>query len=175
MRLLLILAVTAVLSAHECVDRPCSLAANFSADVQGEKDNRPETWGSAGAVVKKMTFRPPPGYRVRILRAYGDFLAWPIGEVQRGKFAGVLFGMQSTAPDGSSRADWAADNCFLYVQHATNGAPVRAPFDYKTKDGGLLEMNAVLVLKMSVWLNDTGLPIHMEPSFTLVYRYELAQ
>ena len=36
-------------------------------------------------------------------------------------------------------------------------------------------MNAVLVLKMSVWLNDTGLPIHMEPSFTLVYRYELAQ
>lgn len=175
MRILLMLALATGLLAHDCVDRPCSLAANFSVDIKGEKDTRPDTWGTAGAAIKKITFRPPAGYRVRILRTYGDFLAWPIGDVPRGKFAGVLFGMQSTAPDGSKRADWAADNCFLYVQHATNGAPVRTAFDYDTKAGGLLEADAVLVLKMAVWLNDTGLLIHMEPSFTVVYRYEPAR
>jgi hypothetical protein len=125
-------------------------------------------------VIKKITFRPPFGYRVRIIRIYGDFLIWPVGKVADGRFAGALFGAQNTGYEGSKHSDWAADNTFLYVQVATGGQPARAAFDYKTKHGGLLQADNALDLKMAVWLNDTELPIHMEPSFTVVYRFEKA-
>lgn len=61
----------------------------------------------------------PAGYRVRILKVYGDLLLWPIGQVKPGTFAGVLFGLQNTAPDGSIRMDLGADNTMLYIQDAT--------------------------------------------------------
>lgn len=152
-----------------------SAAANFSADILGEYDTRPDTWGRAGAASWKITFKPPAGKRVRILRAYGDFLIWPIGKVEDGKFAGALFGLQTTAPEGSVRADLAADNTFLYLQTATGGKPERIAFDHVTRDGGLLGPDHVLVVKVAAWLNDTERPIHMEPSFTVVYRFEEAQ
>lgn len=158
--------------AADCIKTPCSLSSNFSADIKGEPDTRPDTWGTAGYTIHKITFRPPAGYRVRILRVYGDFLVWPIGLVEKGKFAGALWGLTTTAPDGSVHADWAADNTMLYVQVATGGEPARAPINFKTKAGGLLGRDNVLVSKMAVWLNDTGLPIHMEPSFTVVFKYE---
>ena len=172
MRIMLALAASFGAFSQDCTDRPCSLAANFSADIKGNPDTRADTWGTAGAVLKRIAFKAQPGYRVRVLRVYGDFLVWPMGKVKQGRFAGALFGLQTTAPDGSIRADWAADNCFLYVQVATGGGPARSAFDYDTKAGGLLEPDGVLVLKMAVWLNDSGLAIHMEPSFVVVYQLE---
>lgn len=172
MKTIILLALLTTARGADCIKKPCSLAANFSADIKGDPDTRVDTWGTAGAVFKRITFTQKPGYRVRILRVYGDFLIWPMGKVKQGRFAGALFGLQTTAPDGSIRADWAADNCFLYVQVATGGGPARSAFDYDTKAGGLLEADGVLVLKMAGWLNDTGLAIHMEPSFVVVYQLE---
>lgn len=149
-----------------------SAATNFSVDLIGVPDTRPDTWGTASYAVKTITFTPPPGHRVRILRVYGDLLLWPIGSAQQGKFAGVLFGLQTTAPEGSRRMDWGADNTMLYIQDATGGGPRRAPFDYNVSAGGLLEADNKLIVKLATWLNDTGLPIHIEPSFVMVYRYE---
>ena len=63
------------------------------------------------------------------------------------------------------------DNCFLYLQIATGGLPVRAPFDDDVSAGGLLDDNTLYV-KVAVWLNDTGLPVHMEPTMVIVYRLE---
>lgn len=166
----LLLAISAF--GGDCISSPCSLSANFSTDLLGEPDHRPDTWGTAGVTLHRITFRPPSGYRVRVLRVYGDFLIWPLGIVEKGKFAGALWGLTTTGPDGSVRADWAADNTFLYVQVATGGEPARAPVNLKTEAGGMLESDHVLVSKMAVWLNDTGLKIHMEPSFTVVYRFE---
>jgi hypothetical protein len=151
---------------------PYSAAANFSLDLQGDPDSRPGTWGSAGFHVFQIRFSPPLGHRVRILRAYGDFLVWPKGQVASGKFAGALFALHNSGPEGSVRADWAADNTFLYIQVATSGEPARAAFDYDTEAGGLLAADHVLNVKVAVWLNDTGLEIHCEPTFTLVYRFE---
>jgi|SRR5579871_1097497 len=55
---------------------------------------------------------------------------------------------------------------------ATGGSPARAPFNDNVSAGGLLEGNALYV-KVAVWLNDTGLQIHMEPTMVIVYRLEV--
>jgi hypothetical protein len=59
----------------------------------------------------------------------------------------------------------------LYVQHAMESAPVRAPFDYD-RVNVLLEPDNKLLVKVAAWLNSTGKPIHIEPTFSVVYRYE---
>lgn len=168
MKTLALLAFTAI----SVVAQTYSAATNFTVDILGEPDTRPDTWGTAGYSVKAITFTPPPGHRVRILRVYGDLLFWPMGKVEQGKFAGVLLGLQTTAPEGSVRMDWAADNTMLYIQDATGGGPRRSAFDYDVSVGGLLQPDHKLLVKMAVWLNDTGLPIHIEPSFVMVYRFE---
>ena len=61
----------------------------------------------------------------------------------------------------------------LYIQHAMENAPVRARFDYDMVNV-LLEPDHKLVVKVAAWLNSTGRPIHVEPTFTVVYRYERA-
>lgn len=164
--------VLLVLMAASMVAQTYSAATNFSVDLIGVPDTRPDTWGTASYAVKAITFKPPQGQRVRILRVYGDLLIWPLGVVPQGKFAGVLLGLQTTAPDGSVRMDWGADNTMLYIQDATGGEPRRAAFDYKVSVGGVLGPDNKLIVKMATWLNDTGLPIHIEPSFVMVYRFE---
>lgn len=152
---------------------PYSAAANFAVDIAGEKDERPYTWGTAGAEYKRITFKPPTGYRVRILRVYGDLITGVRGKVPPGQFAYALLAMQSTAVEGSVRADLAADNTFLYIQ--TPAVPAtRAPFDFDTSVGGLLEEDNVLVVKVAVFLSDVSVPVHLEPSFTVVFRFEKA-
>lgn len=149
-----------------------SSAFNFSADIRGVPDTRPQTWGEAGYHEWTIKFNPPAGKRVRLLRAYGDFVAWPLGEVPKGKFAGVLFGLLTTAPDGSDRAVPGADNCPLYIQMGVHDRPERAAFDNDISAGGLLGPDHTLRVRVAVWLNETGLKIHMEPTFVLVYRWE---
>ena len=159
----------------QCDGKTRSIATNFAEDIKGTPDDRNSTWGDAGYIVKKVTFKPPAGCLVRITRVYGDFLIWPIGKVEPGKFAGTLLGLQTSAPEGSIFADLAADNTFLYIQVATGGGPERAAFDFKTEAGGLLGPDHAMLVKMAVWLNDTGLVIHMEPSFVAEYHFEQIQ
>ena len=150
-------------------------SANFSFDLSGPVDTRVATWGTAEASIKYITFNPPTGYRVRILRASGDLVAWPMvldtyAPVKPGKYAGVLLGLSTTAPDGSVRGDFMADNCFMYIQAGLDAVPVRAAFDRKVDV--LLEADNKLAVKVASWLNTTGVPIHIEPTLTIVYRFE---
>lgn len=149
-----------------------SAGTNFTVDLLGKPDNRPDTWGTADYSIKTIQFTPPPGHRVRILRVYGDMVFWPITPFPHGKFAGVLLGLQTTAPEGSVRMDWGADNTMLYIQDATGGEARRSAFDYDVKAGGLLQPDHKLLVKMAVWLNNTGSTIHIEPSFVMVYQFE---
>ena len=150
-----------------------STTANFSIDLKGEADKRPNTWGTAGYFVWKVPFWVPTGTRVRILRAYGDFLIWPKGKPPEGTHAGALLSLHTSSPDKpvNTVSPYLADNCFLYLQTATVGPPARAPFDDDVSTGGLLEDNTLYV-KVAVWLNDTGLEIHLEPTMVIVYRLE---
>lgn len=151
---------------------PYSAATNMAVAILGEPDKRPNTWGRQGADYKPLAFKPPPGYSVRILRVYGDFVAWPVGNPPAAKFAGVLWALNNTGKQGSSRMFPAADNTFLYIQQGVADRPVRAAFDFDVSAGGKLGPDHVLVSKTAVWLNETELPIHMEPTFTVVYRFE---
>lgn len=156
---------------------PFSASSNFSVDLLGPVDTRPACYGNADFWNFAVTFNPPTGMRVRVLRLRGDLVSWPRiapGElpIGTGKFAGVLLGFQTTAPEGSKSCDWCADNTMLYIQDATDGGPRRAPFNDDVRVGGLLGTDNKLVVKVAAWLNTTGHYIHIEPTFTVVYQYE---
>lgn len=169
MKTLALLIAATCFGASPKVLGPYSVATNHSDDLLGDIDTRPDTWGRAGYSAHVLTFHPPKGYRTRVLRVYGDFQGWV--RINTGKCAGVLWGLSTTAPEGSERVTPAADNTMLYVQDATCGAPFRAGVDFEVKHGGLLVENT-LVSKVAVFMNETGQAIHLEPSFVLVYQFE---
>jgi len=150
------------------------LATNFSSDLLGPVDTRADTWGRADSFSHRITFKPPSDKRVRILHVAGDFLAWPVLKgkpAAEGRFAGVLLGLQTTEPEGSVRADLAADNTFLYLQIATHGKVARTSFDVRYTSDVLLGSDHVLVVRLAAWLNDLDVPIHCEPSFVVEYDF----
>lgn len=157
------------------------MAGNYAFDLMGTADDRPDTWGTAASQMKPITFHAPAGYRVRVLRVYGDFVMWPRGSVRQdpkdnviGKAVGALFGLKTSAADGSVMVEGAgaSDNCFLYVQTASKGETQRASFDFDTHVGGLLEADGVIQVIVATWLNSTGLAIHLEPTITVIYQLE---
>jgi len=150
---------------------PLAVSTNYAVDLEGLPDTRPGTWGSAGVQDWKMPFHPPAGYRARILRVYGDWIAWTRSAPPAGTRSGVLFGLQATTAAASKNADFASDGCMLFLQGATDGSPFRAAFDQKVVNG-LLGPDNVLVVRAAVFLNDLGMPIHIEPSFVIEYRWE---
>jgi hypothetical protein len=85
---------------------------------------------------------------------------------------GVLLGFFSTGPGTSERCDYCSDNHMLYIQDALSDKPVRTPFDMDTTIGGRLAADNQLNIKIAAWLNTTGYPIHLEPTFTVEYRFE---
>jgi hypothetical protein len=95
-----------------------------------------------------------------------------MGAVPAGTHAGVLVGAYSSAGTGSSRAAYAADGYFMYYQHGVgNGNVARIPFNQDVVEGYLASDNA-LNWKCAEFLNTTGVPIHMEITFSqVVFRY----
>jgi hypothetical protein len=176
MKLLALLAVAVLAQASDCISRPCSSSTNFSFDIAGTLDTRPGSYGNAGAEQGVITFSPPAGYRVRVLRVYGDFIAWASGFPSPGTRSGVLFALSSTLTTPATYADLVSDNCFLYLQDSVSFLKLdtRDPFDFAVQDGGLLAADNKLLLTTAAWLNTTGLSIHMEPSFVIVYTFEKA-
>lgn len=160
---------------------PYTAAGNFSVDLAGTFDTRPDTWGRADAIVKALTFAPPTGYRVRILGIHGDFIAWPTdgangaAAVQPGRCSGILVSAFNTDDGGSVRADWMADNTLMYAQSATCGPAMRGDFSADllgVQNARLAEDNRLL-WKMASWLNDTDRMIHIEVTFSnLIYQFE---
>ena len=161
---------------QSCIEKPCSASGNFSADILGAQDTRPSTWGTAGVQTWPVVFAPPPGYRVQILTLKGDLVAWPKvlpGDlsIPQEMTAGVLLGYQTTASEGSTRCTPCADNTMLYIQAGVGRQPVRAPYEYNVRAGGLLEPDHTLVVVVAVWLNTTGRMIHLEPTWTVTWVY----
>lgn len=160
---------------------PYTATANFADDLAGAPDLRPETWGTAGVSEHVLTFNPPEGYRVRILRIRGDFVLWPTKRelgpaiAPEGTFMGALSSVLTSAPSGSSRADFLADNALFYVQLATEKRAVRAiiEVDLSAVENALLPPDHKLRFFHAVWLNDTGLAGHMETTLSqIVYQFE---
>lgn len=59
------------------IEKQPPMAINYPFDSEGVPDTRPGTWGKTAADDGKIVFREvPEGKRVRVTRAYGDFVAW---------------------------------------------------------------------------------------------------
>jgi hypothetical protein len=154
---------------------PYSTAANFSIDLAGEPDTRPGTWGNTGFAQNIVTFSPPAGHAVRVLAIYGDFIAFPRSDTPpAGTSCEVGWGLKTTAPDGSKLVSTGYDNSFVWLQNVvTCEAPAcRAGFNFDVQRGGLLGSDNTMISQVFVALNTTGLTIHMEPTFTMVYQFE---
>jgi len=122
-----------------------------------------------------VTFNAPAGTRVRVLRIYGDFIGFPqSGAVTAATSCEIGWGLKSTAPDGSTRVSTGYDNSFAWLQNVlgANSPECRASFDFDVSIGGLLEADHTLISQTFVALNTTGLTIHMEPTFTMIYQFE---
>jgi hypothetical protein len=165
---------------------PYTAAGNFAADLFGAVDTRENTWGRAEAATWQQQFQLPPGYRVQILEITGDLMAWPtdsgIGPalVDPGRCYGVLAGLHVTDDEGyvrggSARGTLMADDTLFYVQGGACGSvAVNKDFyvDLRDVENAVLGRNHVLIWKVAAWLNDTGYPIHVEPTFSsLKYRW----
>lgn len=166
---------------------PFSASTNFAADLMGQPDTRPGTWGLTESVVQTVQFVPTKsGWRTRILKVYGDFIAWPKGFIPTiypndlqdpsvGYYAGVLWSLQTSAAPGSNRVQPGADNCMLYLQNSVRVDTVRAAFSEDVKYGGLLQPDNQLHSVLAVWLNTLGIPVHMEATWVTVYQFEEPQ
>ncbi len=181
---LLILAV----SLCACGQQPKSftVSGNFPRDLYGPIDARmpgqtcgggPCIWGHADFAALPITFKPPAGYRVRILRLRGDLIAWPKvldGEtpVKPGAYAGVLLGFSTTTKEDSTVCDFCADGTPLYVQGALSDGAVRVPFDYDFRHERVYLDGPVLYLKIASFLNSTGYPIHEEATYSITVRFD---
>ncbi|MCU1327595.1 MAG: hypothetical protein JWN34_2965 [Bryobacterales bacterium] len=154
---------------------PYSTAVNFAIALAGTPDTRPGTWGNAGFAQNLTKFTPPAGRRVRILRVYGDFIAFcKSGTPAVGTTCEVGWGLKTTAPDGSVRLSNGYDNSFIWLQNIITASRTscRAEFDHEVSTGGLLQPDHTMISQAFVALNTTGLTIHMEPTFTCVYQFE---
>ncbi len=184
-----IIFLTLAVSLCACGQQPkaFTVSGNFPRDLYGPLDARmpgqtcgagPCIWGHADFAVLPITFKPPAGYRVRILRLRGDLIAWPKvldGEpaIPENRYAGVLLGFSATSSAGSADCDFCASACFLYVQDALHsGEARRAPFDYDfSKEWIFLDSDAVLNLKLAAFLNTTGRSIHTEGTYTITAEF----
>jgi len=175
--------ISAILIASVAIAQPQthSAAINIALDLAGKPDTTPTAWGCSGSFASRVEFHPPAGYRTRILRIYGDFIAFPrAGVIAPGTSAEIGWGLKTTAPDGSARITYPGytatpyDNSFAWQQGAITAIQpaARLPFDLNVRDGGLLGADNIMLVQSFVALNTTGLTIHLEPTLTVVYRFE---
>jgi hypothetical protein len=171
---------------------PFTMSTNFAADLKGNvEDTRPGCWGYTDAAQWNVTFAPPAGYRVRILKIHGDIVSWirtlpgdPLTPPE--STAGVLLGLQSTPSKPSQRCDVCSDAVrpkrpvegatMLYLQDSVSEKRPnsRAQYDLP-RVNEMLAADHKLLVTVSSWLNTTGKPIHIEPTFTVVYQFEVGQ
>ena len=153
-------------------------SGNLSADLYGVQDTRPSTWGYADSVAWPIVFYPPAGYQVRVYKISGDLVAWPKlitpALLPMGSHAGVLVGFSTTAPSGSANCNLCADNTPLYKQGDLSDRidAIRVPFSEDYGPGFLLESDNQLIPKVASFLNTLGVPVHVEVTYSLTYRFE---
>lgn len=167
------------------------LAGNFSANFYGQPDDREWTWGRHQSVDVPWVFPDvPPDMRVRLLSITGDLIVWPTNAtvkdaiidsssgvityppavVPTGRYMGVLGSIFRTRDEVPKGTFFVQDH-FMYIQDGTHGPVTRAPFHVDlSKAKALLGSDHKLIVRMAMWLNDTGLAAHIELTVSsLVY------
>jgi hypothetical protein len=151
------------------------VTGNLPADLYGPIDTRPGTWGRSEARELPITFNPPPGMSVYIIRIRGDMVAGvklPQNQavIPENGFSWTLFGVSTTAKEGSEQCNWCADNALMYIQDGLRGGEVRrTPFDWDI--GQYLGEDNTMVLKIATYLNTIDLPIHIEATWQAEFEY----
>ena len=162
---------------------PYGAASNGAVDYAGAVDTRPGDWGTAEAGSSPITFKNvPSGYRVRILRVQGTLIAFPKvvtpgTPFDVGTYSGYSWGLLTTAPGGSSRATFQADDCLVWLQGAVGCYdPSEIYFDIDCSANGLLEADNIVNSQYAIFLNTfpSGNPIHIEATWTWQYQFEPA-
>jgi hypothetical protein len=188
------LAMTLLVAGTACAQAlgPFAASSNFTADLYGTADTRPGCWGYSDVATWNVTFRPPAGYAVRVVSIHGDLVSWikslpgdPATPAE--STAGVLLGLQSTPRASTTgRCDWCSDverpahpavqgTTMLYIQDAVAQLQPKSRAQYDRMVNQLLEPDNKLLVTVASWLNTTGKPVHIEPTFTVVYRWEEIQ
>lgn len=164
---------------------PLFVSINLPADLLGEDDKRPNTWGRSG--VREVPYKflnVPEGYRVRILKIEGDLVCWPRQSLptelsaSAGACAGVLWGLTRTnvTEQGESKTlEYASDGCFVYVQDAAvAGKKSRTAFSrcFSTDcPDALLTEDHTFINKIAIFLSELG-TIHLEATANITFTYE---
>ena len=165
-----------------------SFSINFAYDSQNQApDTRPGCWGQAGFWDFPIIFQDvPAGQEVRLVRMDGDCYGFIHGAAPDGTHAGVLCGLITrAAPDG--KGGWVAANqptpyldpidqgsgdCPLFCCHSVgpDSSTFRIPINADLANA-VLDANNVALARMAVFLNDTGLPIHLEWTGVIQFEY----
>ena len=160
---------------------PYSTAINIAGDLTGVIGDCPGTWGGCAAYASQVQFHPPTGYRTRILRVYGNFIAAPkTGTPAPNQRFEVGYGLKTTAPDESSLVTYPGyaatgyDGSFLWLQDYITPIADKSviPFNVDVSAGGLLEPDNILISQAFIALDQTGLTVHEEVSFVAIYQFE---
>lgn len=163
---------------------PSAVLGPYSAAVNIAEDLGETSPSGLSSFASKIQFNAPAGYGTRILRVYGDFIAFPMqpGIIPSGTSVEIGWGLKTTAPDGSTRVTYpgypnvsALDNSFVWLQGSLSDLETRArlPYDLKVSVGGKLGADNIMLSQAFVALNTTGIAIHLEPTFVVVYQFEL--
>jgi hypothetical protein len=145
---------------------PYSAAVNIAEDLGETSPARLSSYAS------KTQFNAPTGYGTRILRVYGDFIAFPTqpGIIPSGTSVEIGWGLKTTAPDGSARVTYpghpnvsAYDNSFVWLQGSLSDLEIRArlPFDLEVSVGGKLGTDNLMLSQAFIAMNTTGIDIHL--------------
>lgn len=162
---------------------PLIVSINLPADLYGELDKRPNTWGRADVRQEPYTFLDvPAGHRVRILKIEGDLISNPRHQGNQGTYCNVLWGLcrTSVTEQGKSKTlQYGSDGCFVYVQDtiAWNGR-ARTAFNRSFPEDspdGLLDEDHTFLNKIAIYLNEIEARIHLEATANITFRYEEAQ
>jgi hypothetical protein len=151
-----------------------TVTENFSVDLAGKPDGRPGTWGAADSVQQPVIFYPPAGYHVRILSVHGDFIGWPkAGVIPAGTSAEAGWGLKTTAPDGTTSANYGYDNTAVWVQCGLTAAADNCTRTYDRQFAGGFDLPADNTLNSQTFIaiNTSGATVHMEPTFTIEYEF----
>ena len=148
---------------------PYAAAVNITEDLGETSPSGLSSYAS------KIQFNAPAGYGTRILRVYGDLIAFPThpGIIPSGTSVEIGWGLKTTAPDGSTRVTYpgypnvsAYDNSFVWLQGSLSDVEIRArlSFDLEVSVGGKLGADNIMLSQAFIVLNTTGIAIHLEPT-----------
>ena len=133
-------------------------------------------------------FKAPSGYRTRILRVHGDFIAWPRTNASNllppNTSCEIGWGLKTTAPDPSPATPskyvdfpgypngGSFDNSGIWLQGMlTPQQPqARLHFDQSFADF-VLEADNIMLSQAFVAIDTTGLTFHMEPTFVVEFEW----